>query len=42
MSCCADPITLKPLPLCVAVVQKLKFILGRSLKVKNSIEDTFK
>jgi hypothetical protein len=39
---CADPLTLKPLPLCVVVVLKLKSILGRRPKIKNSIEDPFK
>jgi hypothetical protein len=42
MSCCADPLTLKALLLCVIVVLQLKSILRRSHKVKDSIEDPFK
>jgi hypothetical protein len=33
---------LKPLPLCTIVVLQLKSLLGRSPKVKESIEDPFK
>jgi hypothetical protein len=41
MSCCADPLALKPLP-SVVVVLKLKSVLGVSPKVKDSVEDPFK
>jgi hypothetical protein len=41
MSYCADQFTLKPLPKCYCYV-RVKSILGRSPKVKDSIEDPFK
>jgi hypothetical protein len=39
---CADPLALKMLPLCCCCARLLKSILGRSSKVKESIEDPFK
>jgi len=39
---CADPLALKPLLLCCCCTRLLKSILGRSPKVKESIEDPFK
>jgi hypothetical protein len=37
-----DLLTLKPYPLCVVAVLKLRSILGVSPKVKDFIEDPFK
>jgi hypothetical protein len=39
---CADSLALKPLSLCCCCARLLKSILGRSPKVKESIEDPFK
>jgi hypothetical protein len=39
---CADPLTFKPFSLCCCYARLLKPILGRSPKLKESIEDPFK
>jgi hypothetical protein len=39
---CDDLLALKSLPLCCCCARLLKYILGRSPKVRKSIEDPFK